>query len=94
MHDERGTASGGYGQNEPLKIRLRILLINANPALHRDRHVCRYGCPHRRDAIGNQLRLRHQTSAKPPLLHAVRRAADIQVDLVIAPVRADPGCLR
>ena len=45
---------------------------------------------HRRDAVADQLRLAHQAGAERARLHAVGRAADIEVDLVIAEVRADP----
>ena len=32
---------------------------------------------------------RHQAGAEPPRLHAVRRAADIEIDLVVAELGAD-----
>jgi hypothetical protein len=38
--------------------------------------------------------LRHQAGAEAALLHPVRRAADVEVDLVVAPVRTDGGGLR
>ena len=44
---------------------------------------------HRGDAIADQLRLGHQAGAEPAVLHAVGRAADIEIDLVIAEVGAD-----
>ena len=44
---------------------------------------------HGGDAIADQRRLRHQAGAEAALLHAVGRAADIEVDLVVAEVRAD-----
>ena len=44
---------------------------------------------HRRDAIGDQCRLRHQAGAEAAVLHPVRRTADIEVDLVIAEILAD-----
>jgi hypothetical protein len=35
------------------------------------------------DAIAHQRRLRHQAGAEAARLHAVARAADVQVDLVV-----------
>ena len=47
---------------------------------------------HGGDALGHQLRLRHQAGAEASLLHAIRRAADVEVDLVVAeaPRRSPP----
>ena len=47
---------------------------------------------HRRDAIADQRRLRHQAGAEAALLHAVRRAADIEIDLVDS--RSPRRCAR
>ena len=52
-----------------------------------DRHRYRHGITHGLDAIGHQTRLGHQTGAKRAALHALGRAAAVQVDLVIAPLR-------
>ena len=49
---------------------------------------------HRRDASRHQLRLRHQAGAEAAGLHPIGRAADIEVDLVIAEILADPRGLR
>ena len=45
-------------------------------------------------AARHQLRLRHQAGAEAALLHAVRRAADVEVDLVVAIALADRRRLR
>ena len=66
---------------------LGILLVDADAALHRDRDRDR-GL-HGGDAVADQRRLRHQAGAEAALLHAVGRTADIEIDLVIAEVRAD-----
>ena len=42
------------------------------------------GVAHRLNAVGNQLRIAHQAGAEHPVLHAVRRAADVEVDLIVA----------
>ena len=44
---------------------------------------------HGRHAARHQRRLRHQAGAEAALLHAVRRAADVEVDLVVAEALAD-----
>ena len=66
---------------------LRILLVDADAAFHRDRNANRRF--HRGDAIGDQRRLRHQAGAEAAFLHAVGRTADIEIDLVIAEIGAD-----
>ena len=43
---------------------------------------------HRRNAIRHELRLVHQAGAESTLLHFVRRTAAVEVDLVVAPLRA------
>ncbi len=48
---------------------------------------------HRRDAIGDKNGHFHQTSTERARLDAVGRAADIEVDLVIAESLADAGRL-
>ena len=69
----------------------RILLVDADAAFHRDRDRDRR--LHRGDAVADQRRLRHQAGAEAAFLHAVRRAADIEIDLVVAEVRADARAL-
>ena len=44
---------------------------------------------HRRDAVGDEVGRLHQAGAERARLHAVGRAADIEVDLVIAEALAD-----
>ena len=53
-----------------------------------------HACDHRRDAVGDQLRLAHQAGAEAPGLHAVGRAAAVEVDLVEAVLGADARRLR
>ena len=48
---------------------------------------------HRRHAFGDQSRLAHQAGAETAALHAVGRAAAVQIDLVIAKIGADAGGL-
>ena len=44
---------------------------------------------HRRNAVGDQRRLRHQAGAEAAVLHPVGRTADIEIDLVVAEILAD-----
>jgi hypothetical protein len=65
-----------------------LLLVDAEPALDRDRD--RHRRTHRRDAIGDQRRFAHQAGAETPRLDPIGRAADIEVDLVEPLVLRDP----
>ena len=49
---------------------------------------------HGRDTVCDQRRLCHQTCAEAAFLHALRRATDIEINLGIAEIRADPGAAR
>ena len=57
------------------------------PALHRHRNFHRRF--HGGDAVGHQRRLDHQAGAEAAFLHPVGRAADIEIDLVVAEIFAD-----
>ena len=64
-----------------------VLLVDADAAFDRDRNF--YRLLHRRHAVGHQFRRLHQAGAERAGLHPVGRAADIEVDLVIAERLAD-----
>ncbi len=49
----------------------------------------RHGCAHGGDTARNQFRFRHQTGPEAPGLHPVTGATDIQIDFVIAKIRAN-----
>ena len=89
MHDERVDARGNDAVRERIERRLGVLLVDPEPALHRDRHLHRR--LHGRDAVADESRLGHQAGAEAAVLHAVGRAADIEVDLVVAEILADAG---
>ncbi len=77
-------------RHSPISARERgfgLLIVHPQPALDRHRNIDRR--PHRARAFGHQRRLAHQAGAEAPRLHAVRGAADIEVDLVIAEICAD-----
>ena len=65
----------------------RLLLVDADAAFDGDGNFDRRR--HRRDAFGDQRRLAHQAGAEAAVLHAVGRAAAIEVDLVVAEIGAD-----
>jgi hypothetical protein len=69
-----------------------ILIIDAEAAFDRDRNG--YGGLHGRHTIADEIRLGHQAGAEAPFLDAVRRAADIQIDLVETGIGADARALR
>ena len=83
MDDEHLTlAFAGNGVDEIAEKFIAVLVIDANTRFHRHRN--RHHIAHRFHAVGNQLRITHQTRTKHAVLHPVRRAADIQVDLIIS----------
>ena len=87
MHAEGVAAGIGHGGDEALEIGVLILIIDPDAALHRHRNL--HLRLHRRHALGHQLRMAHQTGTDHVVLHAIARAADIQVHLVIAPALGD-----
>ena len=67
------------------KITYKIVafdLVNSNAVFHG--HWNAHSITHSFHAIGNSLRLVHQACAKGTALHAIARAAAIQIDFVIA----------
>ena len=71
--------------DRPHKITYKIVafdLVNSNAVL--DRYWNTHSIAHSFHAIGNSLGLVHQACAKGTALHAVARAAAIQIDFVIA----------
>jgi hypothetical protein len=74
------------------KSSLGILIVDADAAFHRHRDVD--DGPHRRDAVADERRLAHQARPETAVLHAVGRAADIEVDLVVTEIGTDAGGLR
>ncbi len=87
MHDEHLDAGRKHRVRQSVQRLFGVLLVDAETALHGDRHA--HGLAHRGDAIADQLRLGHQAGAEAAFLHAIRRAADIEIDFVIAEILAD-----
>ena len=89
MHDKRLAAGIGHGADEIAHEVIRLAVIDADAVLHRDVDIDHVA--HGFHAVGHQLRLGHQAGAKRAFLHALGRAAAVQVDFVIAPLLAQPG---
>src|SRR3954462_9468244 len=88
MHDQRIAAGGDDRARKVVERDLRILVVDADAALHGDWHGSR--TLHRLDAPRHEIRLRHEASAETAVLHAVGGAADVEVDLVLTELLADP----
>jgi hypothetical protein len=88
MDDDVADPCPGQRLDEMGQDSFRILLIDADAALHRHRGV---GFRlHRADTVGDKLWPLHQHCAEAAGLHAVRGTTAVQVDLVIGPGRCDP----
>ena len=92
MHDQRIAPAATTPRASVSRADFRVLVVDADAAFHRDRNFHR--ALHRGNAVGHQRRLRHQACAEAAVLHPVRRAADIEIDLVIAKILADFGSRR
>src|SRR2546422_6202425 len=87
VHDEGLAARrGDRGDKVPEK---GVILdpVDAGSVLHRDRNADLP--PDSRDALRDQRRLGHQAGAESAFLHPLARAADVEVDLIVAVVRAE-----
>ncbi len=82
MHNEGAAARGRYGGDKPLQAFLAVLVVDADAALHGNGHADARG--HRGDARADELGLLHQAGAETALLHAIGRAANVEVDFVVA----------
>ncbi len=91
MDDEDLDPDGGAGVHRGEQADGRVLIVHPDAAF--DARGQADGPLDRRHTVGHQLGLAHQTGAEPTRLHPVRRAADVQIDLVIAERLADLGGL-
>ncbi len=92
VHREVPAASASHRFDELEQVLVAVRAVDADAALHRHRHGHRR--LHRRHAVTDQRGFRHQARAKAPGLHPVRRAADVEVDLVVTEIRPDARRLR
>jgi hypothetical protein len=72
---------------ENIQRLFRILIVNADAAFDRDWD--RHGGFHRRHALTDERGLRHQAGAEAAVLHPVRRATDIEINLFETRIGAD-----
>ena len=91
-HEHPAIRSGCDGGHEVAQVVVALDPIDADPVL--DRHRDRHRILHRLEAVRNQLRLGHQAGPESTRLDPLGRAADIQVDLVIAPLLGHSGTAR
>ncbi len=81
MHDEFAAAGRGHRFDELPQKRLAVVIVDTDATLDRDR--CARFRLHGADATGDGRRLRHQAGAELTALHAVTRATDVDIDLVV-----------
>ena len=91
MHDQRACAGRHGTIGKPIE-RFRRLIVHTKPAF--DCYGQIDGCTHGVHAFTHQFGLTHQTSAEGAILHAIRRATDVEVDFRKAGVRTKPRDLR
>src|ERR1700694_938870 len=87
MDDQCIRAGGDDVARQRIQRNFRILIVDADPAFDRDWNAHR--ALHGMDTSGNQRRLRHQAGAEPAILYPIRRAADIEIDFVVAEILAN-----
>ena len=92
VHDQHLQPRADQGFGKTVQAFVVVLIVHADAAFHRHRNAD--GSAHRRHAVGHQRGLAHQAGAEAARLHAIGRAADIEIDLVVAPLRADARRLR
>ncbi len=90
MDDHAGRAGPSDVADEVRQHLFRDLLVDAEPALHRDRHAA---ARHRLDATGDERRIPHQDRPERTRPHAIGRAAAVEVHLAVPLPRAHPGGL-
>ena len=61
-----------------------VAVLVVNPDTGFDRHRNGNDVAHRLDTVRHQLRVPHQAGAEHAVLHAIGRAANVEVDLVVA----------
>ncbi len=86
VDDKRAATRLGHPADKIPNEIVVLDLVDADPMLDGDRDIHRIA--HRLDAVGHQLRLGHQAGAEGAALHALGRAAAVQVDFRIAPLLA------
>src|SRR5438874_3497464 len=88
VHDVRAATRLRHRADEVTHEAIVLDLVDADAVLHRHRHW--HGLADRPHAARDELGLRHQARAEGDALHALARAADVEIDLVIAVTLAQP----
>ena len=93
MHDKVLAACISHCADKVAHKVVALDAVNANAVLDGNGRVL-HRITHGFDAICHQCGGLHQASTKSATLHAVARAAAVEVDFVIAPLLAHAGALR
>ena len=80
MHDQALGAGRVDPAREVAQERIAVLIVDTDSCLHGDRDS--HGGLHRGHAIGHQRWLGHQAGPECTVLDPIRRAADIDIDLI------------
>ncbi len=91
MDHEDSHASLDHRRGEALQVGVFVLVIHADAAFHRYRHVDHLG--HRTDAFADEFWFAHQAGAELTGLHPIRRTTHVEVDLIIAGLCTHHGSL-
>lgn len=92
MHHHHGGTGCDHLIDEAGEHGIVVIVVHAEAAFDRDRQRGRR--THGGNTVGHQRRLAHQAGTEAPGLHAIGRAAAIEVDLVVAPLLRDRRRLR
>src|ERR1041384_4000616 len=92
MHDERAATGLRHGADEVAHEAIVAHLVDADAVLHRHRQ--RHRIADRPHAARDELGLRHQAGAEGAAVPARARAADVEVDLVVAVARAEARAME
>ena len=84
VHDKHLGTARRHSAHKIQQLRIALLMVDADPVLHGNGHFT--GVTHGRHTVAHQCGLGHEAGAKAPVLHTVRGAAAIQIDLVVAPL--------
>ena len=89
VHDKHRATGLRHRADKVAHKAIVFVFINTDAVLDRDRHIDHID--HGFDTVGHQHGLVHQAGAKGPALYAFAGAAAVQINLVVAPLRAQTG---
>ena len=91
MHNKCAAPRARNRRNKSLQVVFAILIVDTDTALDRDGD--RDARAHRRNAFANKARLCHEARTEASLLHAIRRTAHVEIDLVVSKANTNLCCL-